>query len=83
MDGYRKGLNGKEAAWASKKYRGHRVLPAGIMDEAKAVVALLTKMFSTPWRNSRTLITAVSFVEPSMYQSRLLAGNSTARDLHN
>ncbi len=38
MDGYRKGLNGKEAAWASEKYRGHRVLPEGIMNEAKAVV---------------------------------------------
>ncbi|KAG1800999.1 uncharacterized protein HD556DRAFT_1229791, partial [Suillus plorans] len=31
MDAYRKGLNGKQAAWASKKYRGHRVLPETIM----------------------------------------------------
>jgi hypothetical protein len=31
-------LNGKQAAWASKKYRGHRVLPESIMrdlEEAK------------------------------------------------
>jgi hypothetical protein len=33
MDGYRKGLNGKQAAWASKKYHGHRVLPEGIMNK--------------------------------------------------
>lgn len=33
MDGYRWGLNGKQAAWASKKYRGHRVLPESIMPE--------------------------------------------------
>ncbi|KII90431.1 hypothetical protein PLICRDRAFT_106718 [Plicaturopsis crispa FD-325 SS-3] len=30
MDGYRKGLDGKQAAWASKKYRGHRVLPESL-----------------------------------------------------
>jgi hypothetical protein len=33
MDGYRLGMNGKQAAWASKKYRGHRVLPESIMQE--------------------------------------------------
>lgn len=33
MDAYEKGLNGKQAAWASKKYRGHRVLPEGILRE--------------------------------------------------
>ncbi|OAX31034.1 hypothetical protein K503DRAFT_704361, partial [Rhizopogon vinicolor AM-OR11-026] len=32
MDAYRKGLDGKQAAaWASKKFRGHRVLPETIM----------------------------------------------------
>jgi len=33
MDGYRKGLNGKQAAWASKKYHGHHVLLEEIMNE--------------------------------------------------
>ena len=33
MDGYRLGMNGKQAAWASKKYRGHQVLPESIMRE--------------------------------------------------
>lgn len=33
MDAYRKGLNGKQAAWASKKYRGHRVIPEQIIEE--------------------------------------------------
>lgn len=31
MDAYHKGLNGKQAAWASKKYRGHRVLPDSVL----------------------------------------------------
>ncbi|KIK97120.1 hypothetical protein PAXRUDRAFT_136944, partial [Paxillus rubicundulus Ve08.2h10] len=33
MDAYLKGLSGKQAAWASKKYRGHRVLPESLMDD--------------------------------------------------
>ncbi|KAG0695329.1 hypothetical protein DFH29DRAFT_814300, partial [Suillus ampliporus] len=33
MDAYSKGLNGKQAAWASKKYRGHRVLPDSILHD--------------------------------------------------
>ncbi|KAF9481284.1 hypothetical protein BDN70DRAFT_803826 [Pholiota conissans] len=37
MDAYRKGLDGKQAAWANKKYRGHRILPQGILDELEAV----------------------------------------------
>ncbi|KAJ7495130.1 hypothetical protein FB451DRAFT_1019829, partial [Mycena latifolia] len=31
MAAYRKGLDGSKAAWASKRYRGHRVLPKNIM----------------------------------------------------
>ncbi|KAF9031609.1 hypothetical protein BJ165DRAFT_1604839 [Panaeolus papilionaceus] len=34
-DAYRKGLNGAQAAYASKKYRGHRVLPVGILKECE------------------------------------------------
>ena len=33
MDAYHKGLNGKQAAWAARKYRGHRVLPESLMAE--------------------------------------------------
>ncbi len=33
MDAYSRGLNGRQAAWAARKYRGHRVLPASILDE--------------------------------------------------
>jgi hypothetical protein len=33
MDAYEKGLNGKQAAWASRKYRGHCVLPNNLLDE--------------------------------------------------
>lgn len=33
QDAYRKELNGKQAAWACKKYRGHRTLPMGILEE--------------------------------------------------
>jgi hypothetical protein len=37
MDAYEKGLNGKQAAWAAKKYRGHRVLPENLMAELDKV----------------------------------------------
>ncbi|TDL26508.1 hypothetical protein BD410DRAFT_881969 [Rickenella mellea] len=33
MDAYAKGLSSSQAAWATKKYHGHRVLPNTIMDE--------------------------------------------------
>ena len=36
MDAYQKGLTGKQAAWASKKYRGHRVIPDSILCELDA-----------------------------------------------
>ena len=29
LDAYKNGLDGKEATWAAKKYRGHRTLPPG------------------------------------------------------
>jgi hypothetical protein len=40
MDAYAKGLDGKQAAWAAKKYHGHRVLPDSILcefDKAHAI----------------------------------------------
>ncbi|KIJ44951.1 hypothetical protein M422DRAFT_251574 [Sphaerobolus stellatus SS14] len=40
MDAYIKGLNGAQAAWAARKYHGHRVLPENVMaqfDEAHNV----------------------------------------------
>jgi hypothetical protein len=33
MDAYEQGLNRRQAAWAGRKYRGHWVLPEGIMRE--------------------------------------------------
>jgi hypothetical protein len=33
MDAYDRGLNGRQAAWAARKYRGHRVSPQNILDE--------------------------------------------------
>jgi len=33
IDAYAKGLQGKGAAWATKKYRGHCVLPESILKE--------------------------------------------------
>ncbi|KAJ7199471.1 hypothetical protein GGX14DRAFT_373101, partial [Mycena pura] len=32
MDAYRKGLDGAQAAWAGKKYRGHRGVPKNILE---------------------------------------------------
>ena len=31
-----RGLDGREAVWTSKKYGGHQVLPASIMEEVEA-----------------------------------------------
>jgi hypothetical protein len=31
MNAYRMGLTGAQAAWAAKKYRGHRTIPADIL----------------------------------------------------
>ena len=36
MDAYNRGLDGKQATWATRKYRGHRVLPETIMAEFDA-----------------------------------------------
>ena len=33
MHAYDHGLNGRQAAWASRKYRRHRVLPNDILEE--------------------------------------------------
>ena len=33
MDAYQQGLNRRQAAWAARKYRGHHVLPEGIIEE--------------------------------------------------
>ena len=30
---YRHGLDGSQAAWAAKKYHGHRTIPDAIMEE--------------------------------------------------
>jgi hypothetical protein len=36
MDAYSKGPNGKAAAWANRRYRGHRMLPETILAEYEA-----------------------------------------------
>ncbi|KAF8834330.1 hypothetical protein BDN67DRAFT_1048611 [Paxillus ammoniavirescens] len=44
IDAYHKGLNGAQAAWAARKYQGHRVLPSTLMadlDIAKAKEGLI------------------------------------------
>ncbi|KAG1785100.1 uncharacterized protein HD556DRAFT_1250449, partial [Suillus plorans] len=35
MNAYQKGLSGKQAAWATKKYCGHQVLPNSVLAELK------------------------------------------------
>ncbi|KAF9221496.1 hypothetical protein BS17DRAFT_711193 [Gyrodon lividus] len=34
-------LTGRQVAWASKKYRGHRVLPNLILDELEHIITLI------------------------------------------
>jgi hypothetical protein len=31
MEAYRRGLDGKDAAWVQKRYRGHRSIPKAIL----------------------------------------------------
>jgi hypothetical protein len=38
MDAYRKGLDGQQAAWAAKKYHGHRMIPDTILEELDAML---------------------------------------------
>jgi hypothetical protein len=33
IDAYSKGLDGRQAAWAARKYKGHQVLPESLMDD--------------------------------------------------
>ncbi|KIK74343.1 hypothetical protein PAXRUDRAFT_176003, partial [Paxillus rubicundulus Ve08.2h10] len=33
MDAYYKGLDGKQAAWTTKKYKGHHVLPTMLIED--------------------------------------------------
>jgi hypothetical protein len=33
MDAYRKGLRGQQAAYAVKRYRGHRTLPLSLFED--------------------------------------------------
>ena len=76
MDAYRKGLSGKQAAWAAKKYHGHRVLPDTILDalEHSGIWSYLSQLpklllymplptsLSFIWRNDarREMITCMS-----------------------
>ena len=36
MDAYARGLNGRQEAWAARKYKGHRVLPESLMRDLDA-----------------------------------------------
>ncbi|KAJ7150702.1 hypothetical protein C8R46DRAFT_914613, partial [Mycena filopes] len=36
MDAYAKGLTGPQAAWAARKYSGHRTVPERLMDDMEA-----------------------------------------------
>ncbi|KAJ7573592.1 hypothetical protein C8J56DRAFT_804348, partial [Mycena floridula] len=43
-DGYFNGLTGTQAAWANKKYRGHRTLPPSWKDDlAKGFVKIVSR----------------------------------------
>lgn len=36
MDAYNRGLTGRQAVWANKKYHGHCILPESIMEDLDA-----------------------------------------------
>jgi hypothetical protein len=33
MNAYSQGLNGRQAAWAAKKFRGHQTIPASLLKD--------------------------------------------------
>jgi hypothetical protein len=43
MGAYRKGLTGKQAAWAAKKYHGHRCVSESILAEYNAAQTFTSK----------------------------------------
>ncbi|KAI0746421.1 hypothetical protein C8Q80DRAFT_1121264 [Daedaleopsis nitida] len=82
MDAYRKVLSGKQVAWASKKYRGHHMLPEKIMEELDAAgVTMLEdyevftkiyshkdrQMLSHPHGESICAVPGTGFVEPQLF----------------
>jgi hypothetical protein len=42
MEAYRRGLDGVEAAWAQKQYRGHRSVPESILKRLEEVGLVYT-----------------------------------------
>ncbi|KAJ6610277.1 hypothetical protein B0H10DRAFT_1811937, partial [Mycena sp. CBHHK59/15] len=49
MDAYTKGLTGPEAAWASRKYPGHRTNPDRLMDDMEAAGYVVNHRSCVPW----------------------------------
>lgn len=43
MNAYRLNLNGRQAAWVAKKYRGHRTIPMSILREFETELAALAE----------------------------------------
>ncbi|KAF8994756.1 hypothetical protein BDZ89DRAFT_972142 [Hymenopellis radicata] len=51
VDAYSRGLTGPEAAWASRKYRGHRTLPDSIFRDLMAESSCLIAKYTIDLRN--------------------------------
>ncbi|KAF9441759.1 hypothetical protein P691DRAFT_779685 [Macrolepiota fuliginosa MF-IS2] len=42
MDAYRRGLNGRQAAWVARKFRGHRTIPVALLQQFDRELEVLT-----------------------------------------
>jgi len=65
MDAYMKGLNSWQAAWAARKYKGHRVLPESLMDDLEK--ANIVKFILTIFRHNLTGSNTCYLLYVSMY----------------
>lgn len=72
MDAYRKRLDGRQAAWAAKKFRGHRVIPVTLLADLENLKALKFRTQSRP----RALITKFSDILKYVYSTIYLTNIS-------
>ena len=68
MDAYHKGLQGKGAAWAAKKYRGHRGVPMTILEDSPRTMMMQWRLERPDYLlnlfvfNLRAILTILSVV---------------------
>src|ERR1700683_1243105 len=87
MDAYAKGLQGKGATWAAKKYRGHRVLPESILadfdivEKAGKTGYIFILIYCNIYFTGRCVTLYLREIQQHMYGWAVSHRNVTARDV--